>query len=513
LLALFVYGLSAQVWAHAVSLAPHYVYLAYSLLHRHVDLIQLPPTTYDLLQYNGQWFVAGSPMPSILMLPFVAIFGVTFSDVLFSIVVGALDVALVYSLLGIFTQTTSLRALSAKQSPTGQVDCFVPRGGFALASFDYSPQNTRTSAHALPAERGRARRDAPCNDASRLAISESARRWITLLFAIGTPFWYLASLGTYWFTAHVVVVLFTMLATREALTRQRWFLVGLWLACAGFARPTALFLAPFFLIVIGYSLLVTRYSSRIAWCVVRNMLLFGAALALGLSAHFAYNYARFKSFTDFGYAYVAGAPNITSVYERYGGFNPRFVPCNLAVSLLAPPEVNGAVPPFITQACAYLLEGVNLSDTSALITPNPLGMSIFLVTPALLIVFTPLGASLRRRVNRTHASFDFAPEGLRSRRVPAESRAARQARCEPVIVAAWIGLLTTLIPLWFYHNTGSLQFGWRYLFDAAPMWIILLAAGMQKVTRLKQGLILVSIAINLWGLLWMFEKLNGVRYF
>ena len=104
LLALFAYGLSAQVWAHAVSLAPHYVYLAYSLLHRHIDLIQLPPTTYDLLQHNGQWFVAGSPIPSILMLPFVAIFGVGFSDVLFSVVVGAIDVALVYSLLGSFLE-------------------------------------------------------------------------------------------------------------------------------------------------------------------------------------------------------------------------------------------------------------------------------------------------------------------------------------------------------------------------------------------------------------------------
>jgi hypothetical protein len=86
---------------------------------------------------------------------------------------------------------------------------------------------------------------------------------------------------------------------------------------------------------------------------------------------------------------------------------------------------------------------------------------------------------------------------------------ARLAGRAAVVLAAWIGLLTTLIPLWLYHNTGSLQFGWRYLFDAAPMWIILLAAGMQRVTRLKQGLILVSIAINLWGFLWMFEKLNG----
>ena len=418
LLALFAYGLSAQVWAHAVSLTPHYVYLAYSLLHRHVDLIQLPPTTYDLLQHNGQWFVAGSPMPSILMLPFVAIFGVGFSDVLFSVVIGALDVALVYALLG----------------------CFQARSAQSASGF---------------------------------AITESARRWITLLFALGTPFWYLASLGTYWFTAHVVVVLFTLLATREALTKQRWFLVGLWLACAGFARPTALFLAPFFLIVMIYT--ARNLQQRVAWYVVRNVALFGAALAIGIGAHFAYNYARFKSFTDFGYAYVAGAPNITRVYERYGGFNPQFGPCNLVVSLFAPPEVNGTVPAFITQPCAYLLEGVNLSDTSALITPNPLGMSIFFVTPALLLIFTTF-------------------------------------KRDPLIIAAWVGLLTTLIPLWFYHNTGSLQFGWRYLLDAAPMWIILLAAGMQKVTMLKQGLILVSIAINLWGLLWIFEKLNGVSW-
>lgn len=446
LLALSVYGVSAQFWSHAVSLAPHYIYLAYSLLHRHVDLIQLPPTTYDLLQHNGQWFVAGSPMPALLMLPFVAIFGVGFSDVLFSVIVGALDVALVYSLLG---------ALARGSVPTDQPPA-QPSQGFGLA------------------------------------ISESARRWITLLFAVGTPFWYLASLSTYWFTAHVVVVLFTLLATREALTRQRWFLVGLWLACAGFARPTALFLAPFFWLIMFYRPHSSRRASLVTRCSLRALALFSFALVIGVSAHLVYNYARFKSFTDFGYAYVTGAPNITGVYERYGGFNPRFVPCNLAVSLLAPPEVNGTVPSFVTQSCAYLLEGVNLSDASAFVTPDPLGMSIFFATPALLIVFLSL-----------------KPAGVSNSRHESSSADRRPA---PLVLAAWTGLLTTLIPLWFYHNTGSLQFGWRYLFDATPMWIILLAAGLQKVTRLKQGLILVSIAINLWGFLWMFEKLNGVSW-
>jgi hypothetical protein len=469
LLALFAYGLSAQLWSHAVSLAPHYVYLAYALLHRHVDLIQLPPTTYDLLSFNGKWFVAGSPMPALMLLPFVAIFGAGFSDVLFSVVLGAIDVALVYSLLGVFHR----RDAENTEAP---------------------PENLGAPSASV---------------AKSISLSESARRWITLLFALGTPFWYLASLGTYWFTAHLVVVFFALLATREALTNQRWFLAGVWLAGAGFARPTALFLTPFFLIVVFYASRTTHHGSRTAYYVMRNIALFGIALALGLGAHFAYNYVRFKSFTDFGYAYVEGASNITRVYARYGGFNPRFVPCNLAVSLLSPPEMNGNVPTFITDACAYLLEGVNLADTSAPITPNPLGMSVFFVTPALLIVFLSLKPADESNYLRGREITDPVGAGRRS----AEQPARRDFKSPALIVlAAWIGLITTLILLWFYHNTGSLQFGWRYLFDAAPMWIILLAAGMQKVTRLKQGLILVSIAINLWGLVWMFEKLNGVSW-
>ncbi len=467
------YALSAQVWSHAVSLAPHYVYLANALLHGHVDLIQLPPTTYDLLHFNGRWFVAGSPMPAILMLPFAAIFGVTFSDVLFSVALGAIDVALVYFLLGIYTTHEATEA----------------------------QREVRTT---------------PCLCAS-VAITESVRRWITLLFALGTPFWYLASLGTYWFTAHIVVVFFALLATREALTRQRWFLAGLWLACAGFARPTALFLAPFFLIVMFFT--VWSMKQRMAYNVVRHALLFSAALALGIGAHFAYNYTRFNSIADFGYAYVTGASNITSVYARYGGFNPRFVPCNLAVSLLSPPEVNGGVPSFVTQACAYLLQGVNLSDASAPITPNPLGMSVFFVTPALVSVFLsfkPAGES-NSRLAGSSADRRPAPttsDEPRPRRRTLSQWLWRRGFQPPalIVIAAWIGLLATLIPLWLYHNTGSLQFGWRYLFDTAPMWIILLAAGMQKMTRLKLGLILVSVVINLWGFLWIFEKLNGVSW-
>ncbi|HEY4723662.1 MAG TPA: hypothetical protein VII92_17540, partial [Anaerolineae bacterium] len=306
LLALIAYGLSSQVTAHPTSIAPHYVYLAQSLLHGHVDLIQLPPTTYDLLQYNGQWFVAGSPLPSILMLPFVAIFGVNFSDVLFSVVLGAMNVALVYALL----------------------DFFKNHGDTQVTEIHKSLSVLRAS----------------------VAISEATRRWLTLLFALGTPHWYLASLGSYWFAAHIVAIFFTLLAVREALTKQRWFLSGLWLACAGFARPTVLALILFLLILIFDAVRNTQYATRSTRHILRRILPFAAAIIIGLGAHAVYNYARFHSFSDFGYSYVAGAQNITSVYARYSGFNPRFLPCNLSIALITPPEVNGQVPGFVTDA-------------------------------------------------------------------------------------------------------------------------------------------------------------------
>ncbi|HLF29297.1 MAG TPA: hypothetical protein VJG32_23480 [Anaerolineae bacterium] len=419
--ALGVYSFAAGPTLARQSIAPHYVYLAEAMLHGRLDLVQ-PPSSYDLLIVEGRAYVAGSPMPAMLLLPFVALFGAGLSDILFSVIVGALNVALVQ---GLFKQ------------------------------------------------------------------------WrLTLLFAFGAPQLYLAALGTSWFNAHVVAILFALLALRAALGRRRWFLAGLWLACAGFARPTVLFGAPFFLICIW---LTQAQRDRL-----RALAAFGAAVALGVAAHGLYNAARFGSPADFGYQYTAGAPNITTAYARYGGFNPRFMPCNLFISILGPPEFNGYVPPLTYTLCAYLVQGVNLSDPSAPIAPNPLGMSVFVATPALVLLF-----AARRREGWT--------------------------------LAAWIGLLSTLFPLWMYHNTGSIQFGYRYWMDAAPLWLLLLslalsarpgslrstpaaerrgpteAQGAQRLARsslpIVEFLIAISIAINIWGFLWMFEKLNGVTWF
>lgn len=365
--ALALYAASAGVTLSRGSLAPHYVYLAYSLLRGHLDLVTLPPTTYDLLAYQGKWFVAGSPLPAILLMPFVALWGLGVSDIPFGIVIGAFDVAAMYDLLGI------------------------------------------------------------------VQVSESARRWLTALFAAGTVHWYVAAIGSYWFNAHVVAVLFVTLFARETLCggarHASPLRAGLWLALAGLARPTALFAAPFFVVWTWLhkrgQLSPDGAGEGARQSFLKAMAGFGVVLALGVGVHLAYNAARFGSPPDFGYAYVQGAENITSAYARYGGFNLRFAPFNLYVSLFRPPDVLHQFP---------------------FVRPSPWGMSLFITTPAFFYIFW----TFRRRVQD-----------------------------RSVVIASWAGLLGVMIPLWMYHNTGSFQFGYRYSLDAAPFLMLLTAIGMQ----------------------------------
>ena len=409
-LALLAYLAAAGLMYDEQSLAPHYIHLADAMLHGQLHLLTTE-NLYDLLVVGDRAYVAGSPMPAIMMMPLIAIFNNEFSDVLFNVVIAALNVALVQHLF--------------------------------------------------------------------------RKPWLTLLFAVGTPHLLMAALGSVWLTAHVVAILFGLLAVGAARGRH-WLWAGVWLACAGLARPTLLFGGVFFGLLIW---LVYPGRDRL-----RPLILFALPMLLGVAAHAAYNQARFGSPLDFGYEYTAGAENITGTYARYSGFNPRFLPCNLFVSLANPPEVNGYVPPVLYRWCDHLLEGVDLSDRSAPVVPNPLGMSLFLVTPAFLLLFMA-----RRR--------------------------------DPQTLAAWAGVLAVMVPLWMYHNTGSLQFGYRYWMDAAPFWLLLLAENVRPVGakgelapagfpntldrwlwQLKNPLIVASVAINVWGFLWLYKIFVGVSW-
>lgn len=77
----------------------HFVYLAYSFLHGRLGLTGSGTALAELVHLNGNYYVVYPPMPAIILLPFVAVFGTSFNQTTMSIILAALAVAVTWLML------------------------------------------------------------------------------------------------------------------------------------------------------------------------------------------------------------------------------------------------------------------------------------------------------------------------------------------------------------------------------------------------------------------------------
>jgi hypothetical protein len=403
-----VYWVSARITGHRSS--PPVAYfdqLADAFLHGRLHL-ETPPATHDLTQFDSRWFVPFPPLPAILLMPYVLFAGVSGTNtVAFACVMGGINTGLVHRLLG-----------------------SLQRAGLAL-------------------------------------VSTSATYWLTVMWALGTIYWYTSTQGSVWFLAHVAATTFVLFALLAAL-RQRAVLAGVLLGIAGLSRPSTQFLAP---AIIGFVMCAAATQRRTQpdaetspnklrlsrWIRVGASVVIPAALITGML--FVYNKARFNSFGDFGYTNENVDESLVQPLMEYGQFNLHFVPHNLWAMLLAGPQWVGE---------------------NNMFKPDPFGMSIFLTTPA-------LAYSFRARFRPISAS--------------------------PTLWA-WLGIGGTLIPLLTYYNTGWYQFGFRFSMDFLPVLFVLVALGITanrtanaahgkgSLSVIARVSILFGCFVNLGGLLW-----------
>ncbi len=369
------------------------------------------------------------PVPAILLVPFVAAFGLRADDQLIFTVLAAVDVALCWWMIG------------------------------------------------------------------RLAVSTVVRLGTTVLFAFGTVFWYTAQNTTTWYQAHIVAVGLTMLAVGLALgadgaaagrddgptpaARQGMrtaFVSGLLVGLASTARLTAIFATPFFLIV----------GPRLGWRQRAASVLVGAAIPV--VALIAYNVVStghvFHPAYDHLYQLEARAYTGLGYHPEWAAEDPRYIPQNLAIMLLSGPrlfpdrfqDTLGTVDrPLCTSPAAKR----GLFDVDCPIAlPRDTGMSVVLTTPALLLAIPAWFDRRRRRI---------------------------------VIASLLAILLVSLVNL-MHFSQGWVQFGYRFSNDVVPFALVLVAIGFARlvdrpsprrwVMPLAMGLIVLSVAINAWGVLW-----------
>lgn len=338
-----------------------------------------------------------------------------------------------------------------------------------------------------------------------LPVSRRIRLATTIFFAFGTVFWYAAQLGTTWFFAHVCAVSFALLGVGVALHAdpdadapargepneeplgpsglrstlaqlarplslidRRQFLAGLLFGIACTARLTVVFGAPFFVLVGGGGSWVRRSVSAGLGAVIPVALLLAYNLATtGHVLHPGYEW-QYQREAE-GYAALGYHPD-------WSIEDPRYLPQNLGIMFLSTPAIMPASMPD-----AFGGEGAPLCTAPGaergvfdpdcpLAVPKAIGMSIVLTSPAYLL---GLGALVRRR----------------SRLVAGSALA--------VLAIAFVNLL--------HFSQGWVNFGYRFSNDFVVFALPLVALAMARrggVGWLAGGLIALSVAINLWGVIW-----------
>jgi hypothetical protein len=243
----------------------YFNYLADAFLHGQLNLRLIPSSIHDLSFYNGNYYLYWPPMPAVVLMPFVALFGVGFSDVFFSVVVASGNVAVVAALLH-------------------EVD----RAGL-------------------------------------FRLDENYRTLLVLFFALGTVHITLAPFGNVWFTAQLLGFLFVGLAYLSAIKLKgavSFLAVGTFMTFAMLTRNHLVFTG----IWPAYYLISKHWYERPKLYSYLALALLPALV--GGSLFLTYNYARFGNPFELGIQYHHMSSFFVEDYGKFGAFNWHYLPIN-----------------------------------------------------------------------------------------------------------------------------------------------------------------------------------------
>ena len=156
-------------------------------------------------------------------------------------------------------------------------------------------------------------------------------------------------------------------------------------------------------------------------------------------------------------------------HQNWAIEDPRYIAVNAPILLLWPPRT-----PITSSDCegdnAPTGLGLILDQNCAVLQPDPVGMSIFLTSPAYLLAIPLVAASWRRRV----------------------------------VAGAALATIAIAVVNLMHFSQGWVQFGYRFSNDFAPFAVILVALAVERwrSNAVTVGLIAASVLVNAWGVYW-----------
>lgn len=291
------------------------------------------------------------------------------------------------------------------------------------------------------------------NELDKLSIAQISnfkKLILTLFFGFGTVYFVLSVNGGIWSTSQAISTLYILISLLFILKFKRinkvFFLIlsAIFLNLGIWGRTGFIFYLPLFLVII--------FSAR---NFKKRLLIFFLICLLFFSMFITYNYLRFGSFLENGFSASNKAGYFAEKQQMYGVFNINYVSFNSYYMFLNLPRIKSNFP--------YLEFDFQ-------------GNSIFSTSPLFLLLFLVVK---KRYWKGNLILFNGS-----------------------LILSVTVVIFYLLL----FYATGYFQFGYRYLMDAIPLMLIVLAQVAEKV-RIEIILILcvLSIAVNTAGVLWFLD--------
>ncbi len=278
--------------------------------------------------------------------------------------------------------------------------------------------------------------------ASRYQVERSRQILLTAGIVFGTFMWTNLTFAGAWQLALGFAMVGEFGAIYFTVYDRRPLIAGIFFAIAFGNRTENLLTAPVFMYLLKSEPPATAGGSD--W--IRDLAKFCAVpFVLGVVT-LVYNYVRFHSFTDFGYARIPGV--LQEPWYDHGIFSTTYIP---------------------RQAWEMLVKLWNWRSKFPYLVPDGFSSSILLSSPFLLLIF----------------------------RVGARKGALK--------LASWTSVVILTFLLWIHGNSGGWQFGYRYAMILLPwVFVILLESAPKRITPVEWTLYGFSFAANIYAT-WLFN--------